>query len=143
MRFRSQKGLKSVSTQYLPVDRGIARSSFIAEHGLTFIEEGGHAFGRIRGLKGERVEVGFDREPFPERSRQTAAHGVAGETKGGQAEARHLACETHSGSEHIAVDDAVDEADPQGLLGHDLRPVRIISSARASPISRGRRWVPP
>jgi hypothetical protein len=38
---------------------------------------------------------------------------------------------------------AVDEAELVGLLGADASPIRFISSALASPTSRGRRWVPP
>jgi len=71
------------------------------------------------GLAGEGVEVGFDREPLCEGGRQTAAHSSAGETEAGQAEARHLPCETHTGTEQIVVDEAVDGPELQGLLGHD------------------------
>src|SRR6267143_4821493 len=95
------------------------RWSAVAEHRLALFKESRHPLDRVRGLRGEGVEVGFDREAFLQRDCQTAMNGVAGETQGGQAVAGHLAREALAGIEQIAVDEAVDEADPLGLFGLD------------------------
>ena len=52
-------------------------------------------------------------------SAASAVYGVAGEAEGRQAVACRLASETLTGPEQIAVHQAVDKADLQGLLGHD------------------------
>jgi uncharacterized protein len=39
-------------------------TSAVAKHRFALFEKGGHPFGRVGGLEGECVEVGFDREAF-------------------------------------------------------------------------------
>ena len=53
---------------------------------------------------------------------QAAADRVAGQARRRQAVAGHLAGEVLAGLDQIALDDAVDEADPLGLLGLDGAP---------------------
>ena len=123
---------------------GSDAASFVAERGFALFEEGGHALGGVGALEGEGVETGFDREAFQQRGLEAASDGGAGETEAragcsrSSRAAKLLPASTRSPSA-MRLTRPIASASSAATA----RPVRIMSSARASPISRGRRWVPP